>query len=152
MIPRIMLMFGLCQFGSSQDVDGFCSKEAGCDDVDDMLLIEGGVYTMGTDLPIFVADGEAPARRVQISSFYMDKYEVSNYKFGEFVAATGHKTEAETFGDSFVMDKFVSKDTLSKVDKAVKDAPWWVSKIFFKKNNQVGFVIRISIFFWLDLN
>ena len=47
-------------------------------------------------------------------------------------------------GDSFVMDKFVSKDTLSKVDKAVKDAPWWVSKIFFKKNIQVGFVMRIS--------
>ena len=128
MIPWIMLIFGLCQSGSSQEfLDGFCSKEAGCDEVDDMLLVEGGVYTMGTDLPIFVADGEAPARRVQISSFYMDKYEVSNAKFGEFVAATGHKTEAETFGDSFVMDKFVSEETLSKVDKAVKDAPWWVS-------------------------
>ena len=56
----------------------------------------------------------------------MDKYEVSNAKFKEFIVASGHKTEAETFGDSFVMDKFVSEKTLSKVDKAVKDAPWWV--------------------------
>ena len=26
---------------------------------------------MGTDVPIFVADGEAPARRVKVSPFYL---------------------------------------------------------------------------------
>lgn len=41
-----------------------------------MVLIEGGTFTMGTDVPIFVADGEAPARRVKISPFYMDVHEV----------------------------------------------------------------------------
>ncbi len=26
---------------------------------------------MGTDVPVFVADGEAPARRVKVSPFYL---------------------------------------------------------------------------------
>ena len=43
---------------------------------------------MGTDLPIFTNDGEAPARRVAISSFYMDVHEVSNAEFARFVAET----------------------------------------------------------------
>ena len=64
-----------------------------------MVLVRGGVYTMGTDLPIFVADGEAPARRVDVSSFYMDVHEVSNADFKAFVDDTGHETEAETFGE-----------------------------------------------------
>ena len=70
---------------------------------------------MGTDMPIFVADGEAPARRVHLSNFLMDKYEVSNAEYAEFVAATDHKTEAETFGDSFVMDKYLSSETLATI-------------------------------------
>ena len=132
MIISLVLLLVLSQLGTSQeDIEGFCSKDSGCEDGDDdMVLIHGGVYTMGTDLPIFVADGEAPARRVQISNFLMDKYEVSNARFKEFVDATNHVTEAETFGDSFVMDKFVSEETLSKVTKAVKDAPWWVSSVY----------------------
>ena len=43
---------------------------------------------MGTDLPIFTNDGEAPARRVSMSSFYMDVHEVSNAEFARFVAET----------------------------------------------------------------
>ena len=43
---------------------------------------------MGTDLPIFTNDGEAPARRVAMSAFYMDVHEVSNAEFARFVAET----------------------------------------------------------------
>ena len=53
-----------------------------------MVLINGGTFTMGTDLPIFTNDGEAPARRVSMSSFYMDVHEVSNAEFARFVAET----------------------------------------------------------------
>ena len=53
-----------------------------------MVLINEGTFTMGTDLPIFTNDGEAPARRVAISSFYMDVHEVSNAEFARFVAET----------------------------------------------------------------
>ena len=53
-----------------------------------MVFIRGGAFTMGTDLPIFTNDGEAPARRVSLSSYYMDVHEVSNVEFARFVAET----------------------------------------------------------------
>ena len=98
----------------------------GVERTDQMAFIERGIYVMGSDLPVIVADGEAPARRVQITEFYMDVHEVSNAEFARFVKDTNYKTEAEKFGDSFVMDYFLSNQTLSTVSQAVKDAPWWV--------------------------
>lgn len=74
-----------------------------------ILFFPGGVYTMGTDVPVFVADGEAPARRVSISPFYLDIHEVSNAEFNRFVLETGYITEAEAFGNSFVMESFLSE-------------------------------------------
>ena len=80
-------------------------------DTNQMIMIEGGIFTMGTDVPVFLADGEAPARRVQIPDFYMDVHEVSNNEFQKFVRDTGYKTEAENFGDSFVCDYYISEET-----------------------------------------
>ena len=94
--------------------------------MNDMVLINGGTFKMGSDKPIFPADGEGPGRKTAISSFYMDIHEVSNSEFARFVAATGYKTEAESFGDSFACDYFLSNDTISTVQQAVKAAPWWV--------------------------
>jgi formylglycine-generating enzyme required for sulfatase activity len=45
---------------------------------DDMVLIQGGRGILGTDDPQLWRDGESPKRVVTLSSFYMDKYEVSN--------------------------------------------------------------------------
>uniref|UniRef100_A0A8C9FNR0 Sulfatase-modifying factor enzyme-like domain-containing protein n=1 Tax=Pavo cristatus TaxID=9049 RepID=A0A8C9FNR0_PAVCR len=58
-----------------------------------MVAIPGGVFTMGTDEPEIQQDGEWPARRVHVSSFYMDQYEVSNQEFERFVNSTGYLTE-----------------------------------------------------------
>ncbi|XP_071612460.1 formylglycine-generating enzyme isoform X2 [Heliangelus exortis] len=58
-----------------------------------MVAIPGGVFTMGTDEPAIQPDGEWPARRVHINSFYMDQYEVSNEDFERFVSSTGYITE-----------------------------------------------------------
>jgi sulfatase modifying factor 1 len=91
-----------------------------------MVFLEGGTFTMGTDLPIFVGDGEAPARRINLSPFYLDVHEVSNAKFAHFVAATGHRTEAKVLGDFFVMENFLSESTKEKVTQVVRDAPWWL--------------------------
>ncbi|XP_073420577.1 formylglycine-generating enzyme [Dendrobates tinctorius] len=93
---------------------------------DEMVLLPSGVFTMGTDEPGIPPDGEGPARRVHIDSFYMDKYEVSNSEFEKFVAATGYVTEAETFGDSFVFEGLISEEVKSGIDKAVAAAPWWL--------------------------
>ena len=92
----------------------------------DMVKIEGDSYFIGTNQPVFVADGEGPRRKVILDTFYIDKYEVSNQKFETFVKATGHKTEAEKFGDSFVFEGLLSKKTKSTIDQAVKAAPWWL--------------------------
>ncbi|KAG9470174.1 hypothetical protein GDO78_018710 [Eleutherodactylus coqui] len=100
--------------------------ETGTEHSDNMVLLPSGVFTMGTDEPGIPPDGEGPARRVHIDSFYMDKYEVSNAEFEKFVVATGHVTEAETFGDSFVFEGLISEEVKSGIDKAVAAAPWWL--------------------------
>ena len=51
-------------FLGSLDVDGF-------ERTNKMALINGDTFVMGSDLPILLQDGEAPARRVKMSSFFM---------------------------------------------------------------------------------
>ncbi|KAM5148989.1 formylglycine-generating enzyme [Mantella aurantiaca] len=91
-----------------------------------MVRLPSGVFTMGTDDPGIPPDGESPARRVHMDSFYMDVYEVSNAEFAQFVEASGHVTEAETFGDSFVFEGLLSEEVKSGIDQAVAAAPWWL--------------------------
>ncbi|XP_075550962.1 formylglycine-generating enzyme isoform X1 [Dermacentor variabilis] len=91
-----------------------------------MVFVRGGEFEMGTDKPIFVADGENPARPVRVNDFYIDVHEVSNAEFERFVKATGHRTEAETFGDSFVLDSAISEETKKGITQAVAAAPWWL--------------------------
>ncbi|GIY08580.1 formylglycine-generating enzyme [Caerostris darwini] len=90
------------------------------------VLIKGGKFKMGTDKPVFVADGEGPARQVIIDDFYLEAYEVSNKNFEEFVEKTGHITEAEKFGDSFVLDSLLSEEVKKTISQAVAAAPWWL--------------------------
>ncbi|XP_054715800.1 formylglycine-generating enzyme-like [Uloborus diversus] len=90
------------------------------------VLIEGGSFQMGTDEPVFVADGEGPARKVTVDSFYLDVHEVSNSDFEKFTKATGYVTEAEKFGDAFVLESFLSNEVKATITQAVAAAPWWV--------------------------
>ncbi|XP_023301906.2 formylglycine-generating enzyme [Lucilia cuprina] len=93
---------------------------------DDMSLIPGGKYLVGTDEPHFKEDHESPERLVTIKDFYMDKYEVSNEKFKDFVKATKYVTEAEKFGDSFLFKTLLSSQDQEKLkDFRVASAPWW---------------------------
>ncbi|XP_025930600.1 formylglycine-generating enzyme isoform X3 [Apteryx rowi] len=91
-----------------------------------MVAIPGGVFTMGTDEPEIQQDGEWPARRVHVNSFYMDQYEVSNEDFEIFVNSTGYVTEAEKFGDSFVFEGMLSEEVKAEIHQAVAAAPWWL--------------------------
>ena len=75
----------------------------------EMILIKGGVFTMGTDKPVFAADGEGPSRQVQVSAFYIDRYEVSNKEFEKFVEDTQYVTETESFEFSFVLSNLISE-------------------------------------------
>lgn len=93
---------------------------------DSLAIIPGGTVTIGTKTAIFPEDNESPERTVKIDDFYIDKYEVSNAKFAEFVSATGYVTDAEKFGDSFVFKGLLTEDVREKyVDYRVASAPWW---------------------------
>jgi formylglycine-generating enzyme len=59
---------------------------------DNMAWIPGGTYLMGSDDHY---PEEAPAHRVTVDGFWMDRYAVSNAEFRRFVEATGHVTVAE---------------------------------------------------------
>lgn len=91
-----------------------------------MVKINAGAYFIGTNNPVFVADGEGPKREVVLDDFYIDKFEVSNKEFMAFVNATGYVTEAENFGDSFVFEGLLPQSTKDKINKAVAQAPWWL--------------------------
>ena len=54
----------------------------------DMVFVQGGEFLMGSNDG---DDDEKPIHKVKISSFYMDKYEVTVAKYAKFVKATGHR-------------------------------------------------------------
>ena len=57
-----------------------------------MVWIPGGTFQMGSDDHY---PEEAPAHRVTVDAFWMDRCAVTNEEFARFVAATGHVTFAE---------------------------------------------------------
>jgi sulfatase modifying factor 1 len=59
----------------------------------EMVLIPGGTFKMGADDSGFVE--EQAGENVKVSSFCIDKYEVTNAQFAEFVKATKYITVAE---------------------------------------------------------
>ena len=52
----------------------------------EMVLIEGGTFTMGSNSTGQEQKGE---HQVTVSSFYIDKYEVTNAEYAEFIKDTG---------------------------------------------------------------
>ncbi|WP_368417266.1 SUMF1/EgtB/PvdO family nonheme iron enzyme [Falsiroseomonas sp.] len=91
-------------------------------DVAVIVPIPGGTATLGTDTPVFRADGEGPARGVTLRAFRMDAHAVTNRRFAAFVAATGHVTEAERFGWSYVFRAFIPAGNAAP---APEGTPWW---------------------------
>lgn len=80
---------------------------------DDMVLVPGGPFLMGVDKEVNVDTqkmtlrqrlryavsreafhDEGPAHMVILDPYYLDKYEVSNKLYGEFIKATGHPAPA----------------------------------------------------------
>jgi formylglycine-generating enzyme len=61
-------------------------------DIADMILIPGGTFRMGSDK--HYAE-EAPAHRVTVDRFWIDRTPVTNRAFRKFVNATGYVTFAE---------------------------------------------------------
>ena len=94
---------------------------------ENMVLIPSGEFMMGTDSQEgFKEDGEGPIRRVQMKSFYIAKYAVTNSEFLKFIQDTGYITEAERFGWSYVFYLFLEKTAIAGL--AVPNrTPWWIA-------------------------
>ena len=89
-----------------------------------MVLLEGGEFVMGNSGPwAYPGDGEGPLRRVRVDAFRIDRHAVSNAEFAAFVEQTGHVTEAERFGWSFVFAGLLPDDF--PPTRGVAQAPWW---------------------------
>ena len=90
-----------------------------------MVLLPGGEFLMGTADPEgFAADGEGPVRAVRLDSFRIDAHAVSNERFAEFVSATGHVTDAERIGWSYVFAGFLPA-ALRRTSPRPARTPWW---------------------------
>lgn len=68
----------------------------------DAVEVPGGRAVVGTSRAELADDGEGPARRVRIAPFLIGATSVTNAAFARFVEATGHVSEAERWGWSFV--------------------------------------------------
>ncbi|MCS5691839.1 formylglycine-generating enzyme family protein [Cyanobium sp. FGCU-6] len=75
---------------------GSISRAPGRPPAREMVWIPGGTYVMGSDRHY---PEEAPAHRVEVEGFWIDRAPVTNAKFQKFVKATGHVTLAEKPAD-----------------------------------------------------
>lgn len=92
-----------------------------------LVPLRGGSFAMGSESSEVVpGDGEGPVREVSVAPFAIDAHCVSNERFAAFVEATGHTTDAERFGWSFVFEGFLSPDQRAASDR-VAEAPWWAA-------------------------
>jgi formylglycine-generating enzyme len=89
-----------------------------------LVRLDGGEFQMGSvDRFAYPGDGEGPVRRVRLDAFSIGACAVSNAEFGRFVEATGHASEAERFGWSFVFAGLLPDDF--PATRGVAAAPWW---------------------------
>lgn len=89
-----------------------------------LLALEGGVFRMGNPRDdAYPADGEGPVHEVELAPFRIARDAVTNDEFAAFVAATGHVTEAERFGWSFVFGGLLPDDFPDT--RGVVGSEWW---------------------------
>jgi len=80
---------------------------------------------MGSDdAAAIVVDGDRPTRWVEVSSFGIDPFAVTNSRFGAFAGDTGYVTDAERYGWSFVFHGFAPHG--GRAYRHAAEAPWWL--------------------------
>jgi len=90
----------------------------------ELVAIPGGTFAMGTDDPKgYPSDGEGPIHDVDIDAFSIGRTAITNTQFAAFVDATGYRTSAEQYGDSFVFGGLLPDDF--PPTQGVAAAPWW---------------------------
>jgi len=85
--------------------------------------IPGGTALLGTQAPQITEDGEGPLRKKKLAGFKIGSTAVTNAQFAEFIASTGHVTEAERFGWSFVF--WSDMPDGARPSLGVDGVEWW---------------------------
>jgi sulfatase modifying factor 1 len=92
--------------------------------IPDAAALAGGQFLVGTDATDGNADDEeGPVHAVILSPFASDPHAVTNEQFAEFVTASGHATDAERYGASFVFGGLLPDDF--PTTRGVARAAWW---------------------------
>jgi formylglycine-generating enzyme required for sulfatase activity len=114
------------------DTSSISHKAPWAGSTDNMVLIPAGSFLMGwqpienVDWPADeTADDEVPVHDVYLDSFYIDKYEVTNRQFKEFVDSTGYITSAEEKGESVVIDTTINPDGGWGYGWTLKEGAYW---------------------------
>jgi formylglycine-generating enzyme required for sulfatase activity len=87
----------------------------------DLIPLDGGPVLIGSDDPEHPE--EWPVREVTVAPFAIAPCAVTNAEFAAFVEATGHRTDAEAYGWSFVFAGLLPDDF--PPTRGVAAAPWW---------------------------
>ncbi len=90
-----------------------------------MVGLRGGRFLMGCDDPhAYPDDGEGPVRPATVDAFAICATTVTVAEFAAFVRATGHRTDAETYGDAMVFEGLLGGPQRQSLP-AVVETPWW---------------------------
>ena len=93
-----------------------------------MAWIPAGEFLLGSEEEErSIEDGEFPRRKVQVPSYYIDRYAVTNEQFSQFINETGYVTDAEKYGWSFVFHLFVNKEYEKDILGSSEQTPWWIA-------------------------
>lgn len=103
--------------------NGGQSRVSSLDLSKDAVSIPGGKGLIGTDTAGIPNDGETPLRKTTIKPFKISPTVVTNAQFAAFVQDTGHITEADRFGWSFVFWSEVPERI--GATPAVQGIEWW---------------------------
>ena len=87
-------------FPSEQDMD--VVRKQTLEKIAPMVRLNGGVFDMGNNNSGYT--DQRPTHEVELDTFFIDVYEVSNRQFLLFVESTGYETTAEMQGWSYVFD------------------------------------------------
>ncbi len=87
----------------------------------EFINIPGGTFQMGRN---GATVAELPVHSVTVKSFVMDKTEVTNYEYAEFVQATGHDAPSHWVGNKPIQGQELLPVTFVSYHDAVAFADW----------------------------
>ncbi len=90
-----------------------------------LMVVPSGETVIGCDDSPYPADGEWPARRVVVDEFLLAETETTVRQWRMFVNESGHVTDAERFGWSFVFEPLLPP-VIGLPRERAAGAPWWV--------------------------